>query len=109
MNWKLLWVPATWAVLIALSALALTKVGAYGLMLFAFLPFAMGALVGWNLPSRTTRESLARGAMTAAVGCAFFIVIGIEGLICIAMSLPLAVPLGMLGSWLAFRARANRL
>ena len=103
-RWPLLWVPVVWALLIALSALVLTKAGGYGIVLFAFLPSVMGALVGWCLPSRSAGDAMAHGAATAAVGCAFFLVVGIEGLICIAMSLPLAVPLGMFGSWLAFRS-----
>jgi hypothetical protein len=108
-DWKLLWVPAAWAILIGVSAITMTRVGAYGLTLFAFLPLVMGALVGWYGPVRTTGQALIQGAATGVVGCAFFLGIGIEGLICVAMSLPLAVPLGMLGCWLTFRARQNRL
>ena len=32
---------------------------------------------------------------------------GLEGLICTAMALPLAVPLGMMGAWFSFKARAR--
>jgi hypothetical protein len=108
-DWKLLWVPVAWAGSIAVSALVLMKAGAYGLVLFAFLPFAMGWLVGWYRPARTTRQALTQGAATAVVGCAFFIVIGVEGLICTVMALPFAIPLGMLGSVLALMARTARL
>ena len=93
-----------WAVLIA-TAVGLSKVGAYGLALFAFLPLVMGALTEWSRPAETTRRALTQGAATAVVGCLFFILVGVEGLICMAMALPLAVPLGMLGSWLSFRVR----
>ena len=43
-DWGLLWIAAAWAALIAV-AVGLTRVGAYGVALFAFLPLLMGALV----------------------------------------------------------------
>ena len=90
------WIVVAWAVLIA-AAVGLSRVGAYGVSLFAFMPFAMGALTEWSWRAPTTRRALTQGAGTAAVGCLFFIVIGVEGLICMAMALPLAVPLGTVG------------
>jgi len=106
-DWGLLWVLAAWAALIAV-AVALTRVGLYGLALFAFLPLVMGALVERSRPVPTIRHALIQGGVTAAVGCLFFIVIGVEGLICMVMSLPLAVPLGMVGSCLSFKLRNTR-
>lgn len=106
-KWNSVWVFGLWAVLIAV-AVGLSKVGAYGLVLFAFLPLAMGAIVQWSRPAATLREALWQGAVTAAAGCAFFILIGLEGLICMAMALPLAAPLGMLGSALSFTLRTAR-
>ena len=106
-GWTLLWIVAAWAALIAV-AVGLSKVGAYGLALFAFLPLMMGALTQWSRPVETLRQALIQGAATAAIGCVFFILIGVEGLICMAMALPLAVPLGMLGSCLSFKLRSTR-
>jgi hypothetical protein len=48
-----------------------------------------------------------RGAGTAAVGCLFFLLIGLEGLLCVVMALPLAASLGSLGSWLVFTLRSR--
>jgi hypothetical protein len=104
---KLVWVPVAWATLIAV-AVALSTIGVYGLALFAFLPLVMGALVGWSRPVATARQALVQGGVTAAVGCLFFIVVGVEGLICMAMALPLALPLGALGSFAAFHCRRTR-
>jgi hypothetical protein len=105
--WSPLWMCAAWAALIAV-AVALTRRGIYGVALFAFLPLVMGALVSWSRPVATIRQAIMQGGVTAAIGCLFFIVIGVEGLICMVMALPLAVPLGMLGSWLSFLARNRR-
>ena len=106
-NWGVLWMFAAWAVLIAV-AVALSNIGVYGLGLFAFLPLVMGALVGWTRPTATIQQALIQGGATAAAGCLFFIVLGVEGLICTVMALPLAVPLGMLGSYLSFKVRDSR-
>ncbi len=104
MLWRPLWMCAAWAALIAV-AVTLARAGIYGVALFAFLPLLMGALVGWSRPVATIRQASMQGGLTAAIGCLFFIVIGMEGLICMVMALPLAVPLGMLGSCLSFFAR----
>ena len=106
-DWRLLWVVAAWAALIAV-AVTVAKAGVYGVVLFAFLPLAMGALVSWSRPVATIRQATVQGGLTAAMGCLFFIVIGVEGLICMVMALPLAVPLGMVGSCLSFHARNAR-
>jgi hypothetical protein len=106
-DWGLLWIFAAWAALIAV-AVGLSTVGVYGLALFAFLPLVMGALVEWSRPVATIRQALIQGSVTAASGCLFFIAIGVEGLICTVMALPLALPLGMLGSCLLFKLRNTR-
>jgi hypothetical protein len=102
----LLEVVIAWAVLIGI-AFGLAKIGAFGLALFAFLPLVMGALVERTRPTATGREAVLQGGLTAAIGCLFFIAAGLDGLICILMSLPLAVPLGMLGSLLSYRRRQS--
>jgi hypothetical protein len=106
-DWWLPGVVGAWAFLIAV-AIGLTVVGIYGWALFAVLPLLMGALVERSRPVATRREALVRGGVTAVIGCLFFIVAGLEGLLCMVMSLPLAVPLGMAGSWLSFKLRSTR-
>ena len=100
------WVVIAWAVSIGVSV-GLTMIGAYGVVLFAFLPLVMGVLTDRTMPAGTTRRALIQGAGTGAIGCLFFVLIGVEGLICMAMALPLAVPLGILGSLLSFSVRVR--
>ena len=104
----LFWLVLAWAMLISLD-LALLKMGSYGLALFAFSPLVMGVLVGRLTPVETTGQALKWGAVSATIGCAFFLLLGLEGLLCTAMALPLAIPLGMLGSYLSLRMRKARL
>src|SRR5262245_23374045 len=49
------------------------------------------------------------GAFTVMVACCFLLTIGAEGMVCIAISLPLAGPLGALGGWLVYLPRPSRL
>ena len=104
-SWGLLWMFVAWAALMRLRLAY--DIGVYGVALFGFLPSMMGALVDWGARD-DIREALIQGGVTAAVGCAFFIAIGVEGLICMVMALPLAFPLGMLGSCLSFKLRTTR-
>jgi hypothetical protein len=48
------------------------------------------------------------GALAALAASASLLLLGVEGLICIAMALPLALPLAILGSWLVYRADAPK-
>jgi hypothetical protein len=97
---------AAWAVLIAVAA-GLTWLRDYGVVLFAVLPLLMGALVQRTRPAPTAQIARWQGGVTGAAGCLFFIVLGLEGLICVVMALPLAIPLGILGSWMTFRLRTS--
>lgn len=87
-------------VLIGLSIL-LVSFGAYGLTLFVVLPIALGALAAWVTKPRTAARAASVGMVANLVGCALFLAGGWEGILCIAMALPLALPLGAFGGWLA--------
>jgi hypothetical protein len=75
----------------------------YGLTLFVAIPVLIGAIVAFICQPVSAGRAAFQGAV--AVGCLTcgLIVIGVEGLICIAMTLPLAVPLGALGGAIAYR------
>lgn len=105
-EWRLAWVPAMWALFIA-CAVGLTRLGFYGATLFVFLPSMMGALLTSTRPPATSREAFWQGAASAIVGCVFFLLLGLEGVICMVMALPLAIPLGILGSAIAYRVQQN--
>jgi hypothetical protein len=54
-----------------------------------------------ELPALQSGQSCANRATIAAVGCGLFLLLGVEGIICMLMALPLALPLTMAGSLLA--------
>jgi hypothetical protein len=97
---------AAWAVLIA-AGIGLTRIGAFGVLLFLFMPMVMGALTERSRPASSFRQAAVQGALAGAIGCFFFLLVGLEGLICVIMSLPVAVPLGLLGSTMSFQARTR--
>jgi hypothetical protein len=68
----------------------LLRGGVYGLTIFVVAPVALGAIA-------------------AAVALCAWLVVGLEGLICVAMALSLAVPLGALGSWAVYRLGSSSL
>jgi len=103
--------------LLALAAMGgagfgLLHSGVYGLTLFVMAPIFLGALGGWVTHPRTAGWAAAYGAFTVALASLSLLMIGLEGMICIAMALPLGMPLGALGGWAAHflehGRRANR-
>jgi hypothetical protein len=68
------------------------------------LPVIAGALSTWSFQPETPGRAAKIGAITGALGCGLFLLLGVEGLICVAMALPLVVPLAIIGSLLAYGA-----
>ena len=96
------------AVLLISCGFALLRMGTYGWTLFALLPLLFGVLASWIFRPSTAERAAAIGAVTAIAPACFLLIGGLEGAICILMSLPLVVPLGALGAWLAYRAEPGR-
>ena len=71
-------------------------------------PCSWGESPPWSFVRRQGHEAAKIGALSVAVALGSFLILGLEGLICIGMTLPLAVPLGALGSWLVYRAEPSR-
>jgi uncharacterized membrane protein YhaH (DUF805 family) len=71
----------------------------YNAAVFLGTPFVMGAVAGyaWNREARRDK-TLLLGALTVLVAALAMLLFALEGILCIAMALPLAVPLGMLGA-----------
>ena len=92
---------ATSATLAAL-AWELSNNGAYGLTLFVALPIVVGAFGAWIDRSKTAMRAANAGMVANMIASVGFLVAGEEGLVCIFLALPLAIPLGALGGWLAF-------
>jgi len=76
--------------------------GFYGLELFVMVPLFLGALAECCRRSPSGGGAAGVGALTVFVANAALLVLGQEGLICIAMSIPLTVPLGAIGAYLTY-------
>lgn len=95
--------------LLVVGGVGLLHNGMYGLTMFIVLLVLLGGLASWVFRPATGGRAMALGAITVmlAVGSSLFA--GLEGLVCIVMALPLAAPLGALGSWLVYRGEPSRL
>jgi len=79
--------------------------GAYGFMLFVFFPSILGAISAWVFQPEGPSGAAMAGMMVNALALGSFLLLGQEGLLCILMAAPLALPLGALGGWLMYRAQ----
>ena len=86
------------AVSVGLHVLLLHR---YSAAVFLGTPFTMGAAAGWFFNRGWVKErnaTAAVGAITVLVAALASLALALEGAICVAMALPLAVPLGVLGA-----------
>ena len=83
--------------------------GLYGLTIFILFPVLLGGLASWVFRPATAGRAAAFGALAVTAAVCSLLLIGVEGLICIAMALPLAAPLGALGGWMVYHAQASRM
>jgi hypothetical protein len=93
--------------LVALTFLMI-RTGTYGLTLFVALPVAVGAFGSWVTKPKTAAKAVVAGTVANLIASLAFLAAGFEGIICIAMALPLALPLGALGGWLAYASTSKR-
>jgi hypothetical protein len=93
------------AALLAVVGLLLLHKGVYGFTIFVLAPFLIGALASWVIRPRTARGAAWLGALAASLAACSLLAIGIEGAICIVMSLPLVAPLGVLGALAVYGAQ----
>jgi hypothetical protein len=84
---------------LALAGLGLLMIrsGTYGLTLFVMLPVAAGAFGAWLMKPKSAARAAFAGMAANMIASLAFLAAGSEGIICIAMALPLALPLGALG------------
>src|SRR5687767_15295611 len=92
---------------VLLLAYLLVKSGLYGVSLFGFVPILVGALGAWAFDARTEKTAMLAGSVTGFLGTILFLLMGLEGLICIVMVLPLVVPLGAVGGWIAYELKVT--
>ena len=67
------------------------------------------AVGAWAVRPVTAKEAASAGALTTSIAVCSLLALGVEGALCIAMALPLAIPLGALGGLLAWEAGSSRL
>jgi len=94
--------------ILVFGGIALLHSGIYGWTIFIVAPVLLGGIVAWVVRPVTGMSAVAAGALATAVALCSFLIVGLEGLYCILMSLPLAAPLGALGSWLVYRVERSR-
>lgn len=87
---------------LVIPALLMHK-GMYGWTLFCASPLVIGGSAAWVVQPRSGWRAARVGALAAMIPTVLLLFLGVEGLICIVMALPLVVPLGALGGWLAYR------
>jgi hypothetical protein len=99
-----------WLITISLfgGSVWLIRSGLYGWTLFALLPGLLGAVAVWVSRPYSQWRAVVRGAAAGAVGTLVYLGIGLEGLICVLMAMPLAIPSGALGGWITYVLSASR-
>ncbi len=100
--------PIPMLILFAVVGFALVQTGIYGLTIFAALPLGVGGAAVWVVRPATGFGAAKAGALAVLGSLFLFLLLGLEGAICIFMSAPLAVPLGALGGCVAYRAMASK-
>lgn len=97
------------AALLVVAGILLLRRGMYGWTIFILFPVMLGGVGAWVFRPATGARAARIGALTAAIATGSLLLLGMEGLICIAMTLPLAMPLGALGGWLVYCAEPSRM
>lgn len=95
--------------ILAAGGFALLRGGIYGMTIFVLGPLFLGGLASWVLRPKAGGQAASYGAFAVSIALVAFLIVGMEGVICIAMTWPLAAPLGALGGWLVYRAGTARL
>jgi hypothetical protein len=104
---RLLWGFALLAVLAA-AALAMLRHGIYGWTLFVLAPIVLGGAAAWITEAATAGRAARNGTLAVLFALLSLLLFAWEGAICIAMVLPLALPLGALGGWIVWSAGNTR-
>ena len=89
------------------AGLAMLHSGVYGLTLFVLLPVLLGGLAAWVTGPDSAAGAANVGMIAVGIATCSLFALGAEGLICIMMTLPLALPLGALGAWLVYKSGAS--
>lgn len=100
-----LWVGLLLIVFLVIAVALLMRGGVYGFTLFCASPAILGGIAVVITEPDTPSQAAWTGARVAAGATLLLLLLGVEGIICIIMALPLVTPLGALGGWLVFTAQ----
>lgn len=96
-----------------LAALSFVVLGVYGWALFLLTPFVLGLLSARVLLAADPEASGARTLVAAVVAnglaAALLVAVALEGAICIVLSLPISMPMAVVGAWVAHGLRGDAL
>lgn len=96
---------STSAISAVFALVGIYVIGDYGLALFVLIPFLMGALPSFLYSRKkelTWRKSWKMALLTLTVCTASLLLFAIEGIICIAMALPIAILFEFIGCLFAY-------
>jgi hypothetical protein len=105
-NNRILLSAAAFAMLLV-AAYFLARRGFYGWSLFVILPLIAGALGAWSFQPLTLGRAIGVGAIIGACGCSLFLLLGLEGFICVLVAIPILVPLTIIGAVLVYWGRTH--
>lgn len=70
-------------VCVALCGIGLVRTGVYGWTLFVVFPVILGGLATWVFQPATETKSWCLGGITAGIASCLFLVVGLEGIVCV--------------------------
>jgi hypothetical protein len=97
----LLGIVAGAAYLVIFIAVSVYGLGSYGAAMFFGTPVITGCVASYILNRKQKRGALFtlfHSSLTLTVACVAFLLLGLEGIICIVMAMPIMIPLGLFGA-----------
>jgi hypothetical protein len=94
--------------LLIASGVALLRTGVYGWTVFVIHPTLLGALACWIFHPGSSFDAGWYGFLAVGIAAAILVVAGIEGTVCVFMSLLITLAFGYFGGWLAFRCASSK-
>jgi len=93
---------------LAIWGVVLLKASIYGWTIFVLLPSILGAVASWVVRPKTGPRAASAGAVAVMAAACLLLTLGLDGLVCIVMALPLTMSLGALGALLVYHVEPSR-
>lgn len=110
-NVKVFSIVVTLIISFLLGFISIGYFGDYGWTVFVFIPLLIGLLPPFligKIKYIPKSESYSVSFLTLGIACACLLVFAFEGLICIAMALPIMIPLVWLGSYIGYEINSKK-